>query len=725
MEGGHKVTNAAYQAFVQELEKVLPPRVVSRSLKDGLQSLDRTPDNVTLGELETLLRGQMHRQLQAMLPPAKADEAMANLLERINDPEGKLLQQTPAFGEKVRNDLGGLKEALRPFNLYFEWPEVQKLRAQLQLADEEIHKGGQVTALLSEAREQLNLLRQKLEDQLVMQARELAELDEAHERLRSLGGPRVRRLENLMTHIQRAQEKCTLVPAEIEQARLLSVDLRKLLESSVYTTVDPAADEYPDPMATAELLPDEVNEKLRRLDLENETHRLDQIGMQHANLLALRSELATRLAGLREAIVEGQSVSEGITALELALKEAFSQERTALTRELATIAADEAAMDTPVGTGQLRQALQVANGILATTLPDPADVRHVRNLYELAREQLEVMNRTLHDGVEMADARELAALELDGRFDQVNDIFQLEQELGRYPAGILPEVDALKDELEHAKAQLAAGGTMPDLNGMWLRLEDIRSALSGRLESMPERTRQALSTFRQVERLNSEDVAAVRRILHHLNQHADRLTQLSLTLQLQLEQALSEAEQLLVKLRGEFEATRNIADQLVSASILDDLLGGGTGSQDAPAAQPETEPASAEAAAGPEYLRSGSELLDVLISELAEERGVDELLLLRGNQPVGGRFSQSSAGLSQALIDLERDFLELGESLEVGGMEVLTIELPNRILALAWPAPGYRLLAIVGIPATFSLVLHRIRRQLARMHGLLDDPSVI
>ena len=715
------MTNAAYQAFVQELEKVLPPRVVSRSLKDGLQSLDRTPDNVTLQELESLLRGQVHRQLQAMLPPLKAEEAMANLLERINDPEGKLLQQTPAFGEKVRSDLSELKEALKPFNLYFEWPEVQKLRAQLQLADDEIAGGGQVTALLNEAREQLGLLRQKLEDQLVLQARELDELDEAHERLRSLGGPRVRRLENLMTHIQRAQEMRTLVPAEIEQARLLSVDLRKLLESSVYTTVD--TDETPDPLVTAELLPDEVTEKLRRLDLENESHRLDQITMQHANLLALKPELAARLAGLRERIVDGESVAEDITALEVSLKEAFTQERSALTRELAGMAADEAALGTPVGAGQLRQALQVANGILATTLPDPADVRHVRNLYELAREQLEVMNRTLHDGVEMADARELAALELDGRFDQVNDIFRLEQELSRFPAGNLPELDALQATLEHAKAQLAKGGTMPDLNGLWLRLEDIRSSLSSRLDSMPERARAALDTFRQVERLNSEDVAAVRRILQHLTKHADRFPQLSLSLRLQLESSLTEAEELLVKLVGEFEATRNIADKLVSASILDDLLGGGSSSR--PAQQPEAEPEHEQAsAAAPEYVSSGSELLDELIRELAEERGVDELLLFKGSEPVGGRFSQGSAGLSQALTDLERDLRELGDSLEAGGMEVLTLELPNRILALAWPAPGYRLLAIVGIPATFSLVLHRIRRQLARIHGLLDDPSV-
>src|SRR5690606_25254431 len=154
----------------------------------------------------------------------------------ILDPDSPALHQTPAFEQKVRGELAELRENLKPFNLYFEWPEVQKLRAQLQLLEDEADAGGEVASVLSEARDQLALLRQKLEDQLVLQAGELAELEEALERLSTLGGPRVRRLESLISRIRKAQEQRVLMPAEIDQARLLSVDLRKLLESSVYST---------------------------------------------------------------------------------------------------------------------------------------------------------------------------------------------------------------------------------------------------------------------------------------------------------------------------------------------------------------------------------------------------------------------------------------------------------------------------------------------------------
>lgn len=714
------MTNAAYQLLIQELEQILPPRVVSRSLKEGLTSLGRTPEDVTMQDLEELLRGPLLRQLQALLPVGRADEAVNGILERILDPETESLLKTPAFEQQVRTELDELTAQLRPFNLYFEWPEVQKLRAQLQLVKEELDGGGNVTGLLSEARDQLALLRQKLEDQLVLQAGELSELNEALERLKSLGGPRVRRLESLINQIRGAQQQRTLVPAEIDQARLLSVDLRKLLESSVYATSEPL--EEIDVQATIELLPDEVNERLLKLDLANETHRLEQLELQYLNLLALRSDLTDRLAALRDRIGSGESATTEITALELALQQAFSQERTALTRELAQIAADEAALDTPVGSVQLRQALQVANGILATTLPDPADVSHIRSLHELAREQLEVMTRTIHDGVEMADARKLAALELDSRQNTLNELFQLEQELSRLPEHATAEFAELQQEVRVAKQQLEAGRDEPDLNPLWLRLDDVRNSLASRLDTIAVRTDAALATFSRVERLNSEDVLRVRRILQHLADNAERLPQLSLNLTVQLEASLREAEELLGKLEQEFEATRNIADQLVSANILDDLLGG-SGALKPDERAPETaEPAVTEQAT---TLASGSEPLDALLTELAAERGVDQLLLTKGDQPLGGTYSASTAGLMEAVSNLETDLNELGGAIQAGPLDLLTIELSRSILAVAWPAPGHRLLVLVSVPATLSLVLHRLRQQLSSLHGLLDDDPAL
>lgn len=713
------MTNAAYQVLIRELEQLLPPRVVSRSLKDGLASLGKTPEDVTLADLSTLLRGPLKRQLEALLPPGRAEKATEEIIGRITDPDARLLQQTPAFEQKVRSELEELTAKLRPFNLYFEWPEVQKYRAQLQLIREEMDAEGNVAVLIREAREQLELLQQKLEDQLVLQAGELAELNEALERLRSLGGPRVRRLENLLNQISQAQEQRTLMPAEIEKARLLSVDLRKLLESSVYATSEPL-DEI-DIEATAELLPEEVNVRLRQLDLDNEQHRLEQLRQQYGNLLDFRPELEGRLQALADQIASGTSSAADITALEVSLKDAFSQERNALTRELAAMAGDEAALSTPVGSSKLRQALQVANGILATTLPDPGDIDHIRNLHQLAREQLDVMKRTLHDGVEMADARKLAELELDSRQTVLTELFQLEQELKKLPLNGPAELDSLRREAAALKERLEAGAEAVDLDALWLQLEDIRNSLSGRLETITTRTEAALATFSRVERLNSEDVARVRRILQHLDAHLDRLPQLSLNLTVQLEESLSEAELLLGKLEEEFEATRNIADQLVSANILDELLGGGsTAARDT---RPESAAAREEAVELPERRSSGHPLLDSLLGELAEERGVEQLLLTKGDEIVGGTYSAGTTGLIEAVNDLKRDVSELGSAIGSGQPQLLTVELSRNILAVATPAPGYRLLVLVGVPATLSLVLHRLRQRLGHLHGLLDDPA--
>ena len=124
---------------------------------------------------------------------------------------------------------------MRPFNLYFEWPEVQKLRAQVQLLESEQEAGREATSLVDDAEAQLQEVEQKLEDHLVLQARELGELQEAFEQVRTLGGAKVRRLESLVHHIGEAQAGRQLAPAEVERARRLARDLRKLMESSVYS----------------------------------------------------------------------------------------------------------------------------------------------------------------------------------------------------------------------------------------------------------------------------------------------------------------------------------------------------------------------------------------------------------------------------------------------------------------------------------------------------------
>lgn len=236
------MTNQVYQSAVEELEALLSPRVVSRSLKEGLSQLGRSPDTADLETMERILKDHVYRQLQVTMPVTEAKSAIAGIVDRLRDLEGGLNGDAGSGGSlgakgglvAQQERLERLTTALRPFNLYFEWPEVQKLRAQVQLLDNEHESGREAYALALDAEAQLELVMQKLEDQLVLQARELAELQESLEQVRTLGGPKVRRLEAFVQQVRGAQESRQLTPAEIERARRLARELRKLLESSIY-----------------------------------------------------------------------------------------------------------------------------------------------------------------------------------------------------------------------------------------------------------------------------------------------------------------------------------------------------------------------------------------------------------------------------------------------------------------------------------------------------------
>src|SRR5690606_25274366 len=201
------------------------PRVVSRSLKEGLRQHGSSPDAVDVATLEQILKGHVYRQLQVTMPVTEAKSTVAGIVERLRE-LGDVKGSAGVSGlEAQRERLERLQQALKPYNLYFEWPEVQKLRAQLQLleADHEAARGSGAQrgrlgrlqqarrpasrcvecpearrprarlqllgadheaarasgALLADAGAQLEVVAQKLEDQLVLQAREIGELTEA------------------------------------------------------------------------------------------------------------------------------------------------------------------------------------------------------------------------------------------------------------------------------------------------------------------------------------------------------------------------------------------------------------------------------------------------------------------------------------------------------------------------------------------------------------------
>src|SRR5690606_10765987 len=79
------MTNVFYQTAVQELEAVLSPRVVSRSLKEGLRQHGRSPETADLPIIEQILKAQVYRQLQVTMPVTEAKDAVSNIVERLRE----------------------------------------------------------------------------------------------------------------------------------------------------------------------------------------------------------------------------------------------------------------------------------------------------------------------------------------------------------------------------------------------------------------------------------------------------------------------------------------------------------------------------------------------------------------------------------------------------------------------------------------------------------------
>jgi hypothetical protein len=390
------VVNPIYQATVTALEALLAPRVVSRLLQEGLLQVGKTPETVSYPEIETILKAQVYRQLQVAMPVVKAKEAIQSLLAEL-----AVVQPTavPAAPKAQGEALAELKKALLPFNLYFEWPETQKLRAQLQLLEAEQQAGRAAEALLRSSQDQLALLRQKLEDQLVIQARELSELQAALEVVRSLGGPKVRRLENLLQQIASEQQRRQLAPAELERARKLATDLRKLMESSVVNEVagqsleglppvptggvlDPEEDEAP--LIDMAALDPEISSRLLLIDVERESQELNALTDEYANLLGLDPALKERVAELYQRLMRRQPLGGELSRLRSDLQLAREAWRGRLSREFRELAQQLERL-LPDG-GDAALAVQVSLSILETTLPAPADIEQARELAALARE---------------------------------------------------------------------------------------------------------------------------------------------------------------------------------------------------------------------------------------------------------------------------------------------------------------------------------------------------
>ena len=752
------MTNAVYQTTVEELEALISPRVVSRALQEGLRLVGKTPETITVEDVDKILKEQVFRQLQVTMAVTEAKLKITQIIERLKTvgSESASTQRTLAQQEET---LFALQESLKPFNLYFEWPEVQKLRSQLKLLESEQEAGREASRLIQDARQQLRIIEQKQEDQLVNQARVLTELDASLEELKTLGGPKVRRLENLIGQVKEAQDRRQLATAESERALKLVADLRKLSESNAVTEPAESTADTPTMQATeqdsnAETSDPATNNRLKQIDLDSERHDLEKLANDHANLLVYQKDLAETVIRSRSLLDAQTSIAEMLELLPERFQEATTEQRQMLQQEIKAMQVAANEFDS-VDISDFEQRVQILTDILETSLPSPRDMQHLRSLFQLAQtryaevhaqaaseesarqEQIEAQAEAIsalesslkqHEdnldlmaelgslqaalstlkqdqeaGLASADAlsearqaetqllaavaqraetsqeREQAqlrsllsefqslpveaslqesahafaeklslqlneeavdpatvtalqshledykqnlreayrvrieqlseraealgassltsylysvaaevsqdvypnlddvehslksALETRQR-EQLDDVRYLEEELEAYRNLGTPEIEGLAQRLGEARSQLEHGEMVEDLADIQARVKGLSAKLSERAADFIPRLDTALESFKNVAKLNSEEVSEVRLILRHLDTQRDALERVSAGVKSELEASLQKAETMLAELEQQYEATQAVAGQLAGENALDGLF---------------------------------------------------------------------------------------------------------------------------------------------------------
>ncbi len=330
------MANTLYKTTVRELEAVLPPRVVSQSLQEGLSAAGKNADTLAYGDAEDILKNRVLPRLTLSLGAERAEKARQGILERLAKLPDESQLPTLDLGAQGRA-LIELQAALKPFNIYFDWSETQKLRAQIAQLEAEHKAERNAGALIAAAQTQLGALQKKLDDELSVQARDLSVLGAALESSVALKSPKARRLGLLIELIRSTQAARKLAPAEVERAHKLAGDL-SAERSRVWA------------------------EEVRALK-EN-----------FSTLLTLEPSLAERLKAYER---EGAETPQGSV-------ESFRSELEAAQETLRSAFQREFQDKFQAGAGTLRpedaQLLARSLSTLETTLPSEGDVQRLRDL---------------------------------------------------------------------------------------------------------------------------------------------------------------------------------------------------------------------------------------------------------------------------------------------------------------------------------------------------------
>ncbi len=542
-----------YAALAEALRPLLKERT-EPLLEEALRRAGKPPEALDDADVERILKRIVYPELARRMPAAEARARVEELLKRLS-------------GGGEGSELAELERALKAFSLYIDWPEVQRLRRLVGGLRAEWDPEA-----AAEARAVAEALEEKLESRLVQQARAIAELEGHYERVKKVGGRKVKRLAALIEQIKAAQAERILAGAELERARELASELLKLVESSVVEATSEeellVMIEEDEPLELdLELLPPEQQDKIREIERVEEAHKLRALAERHPVAIA-QEPWAKRYQELLARHEQGELLGEAIAAFEGELRaaeeEMLAEARARFEWLAEKLREAEAQGEPAAGIWAQLQAVEEAlkKGVVPEGLSELERAAEALLRRAQARKEAEEKARRLAE--EARAFAEEARAQLDAaRYPRLAE--DLERLLAQAEAGEVEE--ALYQEL---KSRLPAA------------LSDRAEALAARLRALPElpelvKTRAAAEAALEagdldeaeaaIARLEAEARARAARELERLKLRAERFG-------LELP-ALAEAEAELEK--GRFPPLSALAAQVEEWTAAERRGGGGRG----------------------------------------------------------------------------------------------------------------------------------------------------
>ncbi|AZI42960.1 hypothetical protein EHF33_09570 [Deinococcus psychrotolerans] len=560
-----------YRQAVAQLGDLISARALERLIESAAQDRSMRPEELSSTQLADILKRDVFRRLQLTVPASLAkrriEEVLANLklsaavspapsnaVTRIEPPSQSQLdgaaqapepQQSGAQpnAAQAQNQLhvASLEESLKAYSLYFDWPEVKRLRALSAVLRGELDAGKPLPdKLVAEGLDLQEALSRRLAEALVRQESDLAELRAGFGRVEGVGGPKVRRLSGLLQSIEDAQKTGALLPSEVERARNLTLDLRKLVASSVVGLPTGGAA----PQAS-----DDVVQQVRELDRAHEVRALSDLSREFAPLMRVEEGLNLEIQAAKERLDSGHLLGEERfvrlrSDLEAAQLAQLAQQQTELSDFETRLSQLDSALR-PAEQAQLGAA--VARGLLSSG--------------SLATDELRLLSRSL-PLLESGDASAEDALE------NQRELLEIEQ-----AARDLPVIEGLQGDLSQA-AQALERGEMADLSALWAVIDQRKGVAAQEREALDLRTRQVLDEYGRYRHLAGDTISHLGRLADTLRSHL-KLGKLSADGRAHYMQVLGDAEALLSEARAEFQVARDLTAQFGEEALtgLLDALG--------------------------------------------------------------------------------------------------------------------------------------------------------